>query len=589
MDLPLRRYWDLLLKYLKPLKLKVTLLTLLIFSSIGLQLINPQIIRYFIDTAVTGGYDQSLLWAALLFLAMSLLLQMVSVLATYVSADVGWQTTNRLRADLARHCLKLDLSFHNDYTPGEMIERIDGDVAEIATFFTQFVIHVVANLLLLLGVLLILIPEDWRISLALAIFSLIAMTGLGYIRQVAIPYWKAARQAHADLFGFLEERLAGTEDIRSSGAVTYTMSHLFNFNHRRLERELKGETMANLMAWMWFGVHTLGLIVALIVSYILFRAGALTLGSVYLVIHYTTLIFRPLSEITGQFQGVQRAVASIDRVEALLSLKSKIGEKGQRVLPVGPLAVTFDQVSFGYTPEIHVLQQISFQLKPGQVLGLLGRTGSGKTTLARLLFRLYEPAGGVIRLGNNGHQCDIQEFSLEHLRRHVGLVTQEVQLFHATVRDNLTFFDRAIPDSAILEVINDLGLAGWYGSLADGLDTVLEARGSNLSAGEAQLLAFARVFLKNPGLVILDEASSRLDPVTEQRLERAMARLLQDRTAIIVAHRLSTVHHADQIMIIEAGQIQELGDYNDLAADPASRFYRLLQVGLEEVQDEIPG
>jgi len=589
MDLPLRRYWDLLLKYLKPLKLKVALLTLLIFSSIGLQLTNPQVIRYFIDTAVAGGDDQSLLRAALIFLGLSLLLQFVSVMATYVGADLGWQTTNRLRADLARHCLKLDLSFHNDHTPGEMIERIDGDVAEIAMFFTQFVIHILANLLLLLGVLLILIPENWRISLALALFSLIAMAGLSYIRQVAVPHWKAARQAHADLFGFLEERLAGTEDIRSSGAVTYTIAHLFNFNHRRLETELKGETMANLMAWMWFGVHTLGLIVAFVVSYTLFQAGALTLGSVYLVIHYTTLIFRPLAEISGQLQQVQKAVASIGRVETLFSLKSKIGRQGQRALPAGPLAVTFDQVTFGYAAELPVLQQISFHLEPGQVLGLLGRTGSGKTTLARLLFRLYEPTGGVIRLGIGGNRRDIRDFSLEHLRRHIGLVTQEVQLFQATVRDNLTFFDRTIPDSAILQVIDELELAGWYGSLAEGLDTVLEARGSNLSAGEAQLLAFARVFLKNPGLVILDEASSRLDPVTEQRLERAMDRLLQDRTAIIVAHRLSTVHHADHIMIIEAGQVQEFGSYNDLAADPTSRFYRLLQLGLEEVQYEFPG
>jgi ATP-binding cassette subfamily B protein len=247
------------------------------------------------------------------------------------------------------------------------------------------------------------------------------------------------------------------------------------------------------------------------------------------------------------------------------------------------LAVTFDEVSFSYTAELPVLQKLSFHLEPGQVLGLLGRTGSGKTTLARLLFRLYEPTAGAIRLGIDGNQPDLQAFSLENLRRHIGLVTQEVQLFQATVRDNLTFFDRSIPDSAILEVIQELDLAGWYGSLAEGLDTVLEARGTNLSAGEAQLLAFARVFLKNPGLVILDEASSRLDPVTEQRLERAIARLLKDRTGIIVAHRLSTVHQADQIMIIEAGQIQEFGAYADLIADPTSHFYRLLQVGLQEV------
>src|SRR5262245_35154034 len=415
MDLPLRRYWDLLLKYLKPLKLKVALLTLLIFSSIGLQLLNPQIIRYFIDTATAGGDYQTLLRAALTFLGVSLLLHGVSVATIYVGADVGWQTTNWLRADLARHCLKLDLSFHNEHTPGEMIERIDGDVAEIAMFFTQFVIRVVANLLLLIGILLILIPEDWRISLALAIFSLIAMGGLGYIRQMAVPHWKAARQAHAGLFGFLEERLAGLEDICSSGAAAYTMRHLFKFNHLRLQKELKGESRGNLMAWMWFSTHTLGLVVALISSYALFQAGSLTLGSVYLVIHYTTLIFGPLAEITGQLQGVQKAVASIDRVESFFSLKSRIKESGQLVLPTGPLAVAFDEVSFGYAAEVPVLQKLSFCLEPGQVLGLLGRTGSGKTTLARLLFRLYEPTSGLIRLGVEGDERELQAFRLENL------------------------------------------------------------------------------------------------------------------------------------------------------------------------------
>jgi ATP-binding cassette, subfamily B, bacterial len=213
------------------------------------------------------------------------------------------------------------------------------------------------------------------------------------------------------------------------------------------------------------------------------------------------------------------------------------------------------------------------------VLGLLGRTGSGKTTLARLVFRLYDPVEGCVLLDH----ADIRQAHLGELRKRVALVTQDVQLFEATVRDNLTFFDHSISDERIRAVIAELGLEDWYSELPAGLDTRLEQGSHSLSAGEAQLLALTRVFLRNPGLVILDEASSRLDPATEQRLERAIDRLLKGRTAIIIAHRLGTVHRADQVMILEDGQMCEYGERLDLASDPASRFYQLLQTGLEEV------
>jgi ATP-binding cassette subfamily B protein len=230
-----------------------------------------------------------------------------------------------------------------------------------------------------------------------------------------------------------------------------------------------------------------------------------------------------------------------------------------------------------------VLNDISFKLDPGTILGLLGRTGSGKTTLTRLIFRLYDPDQGVISLGHNGSTIDIRDVPLLALRQRVGMVTQNIQLFHATVRDNLTFFDDTIPDAKIEQVIEDLGLGEWFSSLSDGLDTELESGGGGLSAGEQQLLAFTRIFLQDPGLVILDEASSRLDPATEHLIEQAVDRLVQNRTAIIIAHRLGTVQRADEIMILERGHIREYGSRLTLAGDTASRFYSLLQTGMEEV------
>ena len=220
-------------------------------------------------------------------------------------------------------------------------------------------------------------------------------------------------------------------------------------------------------------------------------------------------------------------------------------------------------------------------------MGLLGRTGSGKTTLTRLLFRLYEPAVGHILLDG----ASLSTYPLRELRRRIGMVTQEVQLFQATLRDNMTFFNATIDDAQILDVLHDLGMGNWYAAQPDGLDTMLQAGGAGLSAGEAQLLAFVRVFLKDPGLVILDEASSRLDPATEQLLERATDRLLTNRSAIIIAHRLVTVQRADTILLLEQGRIAEFGPRQALAQDRDSRFYQLLQTGLTEetVHDENGG
>jgi ATP-binding cassette subfamily B protein len=236
------------------------------------------------------------------------------------------------------------------------------------------------------------------------------------------------------------------------------------------------------------------------------------------------LISRPIRDLSQQVENMQNIGATVERMSELLSQRSRIMDGNDtHGLQDGPLMLAFDGVSFEYAENKPVLNELSFTLEPGQILGLLGRTGGGKTTLARLVFRLYDPVKGCIRLGDR----DIRSVELHELRSRVAYVTQEVQLFQASVRNNVTFFDSNIPDEKILEVIDVLGLTNWYKGLPDGLDTRLETGGRSLSAGEAQLLALTRVFLQDPGLVILDEASSRLDPATEQLLERAIDRLLK--------------------------------------------------------------
>jgi len=296
-------------------------------------------------------------------------------------------------------------------------------------------------------------------------------------------------------------------------------------------------------------------------------------------VHYINLLEEPFWAMTHEIESFQTIGACVERLTEFRDFKPQVTD-GQGVDVLShPLALAFNDVTFSYNENDLVLDGLSFELKPGSILGLLGRTGSGKTTLARLIFRLYDPKSGRITV--NG--TDLRDAQLQALRRNVAIVTQDVQLFHASIRDNLAFFDSSIPDEKILATLEELELGDWIRSLPEGLDTELDTGNRSLSAGEAQLLAFTRVFLRDPGLVILDEASSRLDPATEQRLERAIDKLLQNRTAIIIAHRLDTVERADEIMILENGKVSEYGNRKQLVSNSDSRFHQLLQTGLEEM------
>jgi ABC-type multidrug transport system fused ATPase/permease subunit len=588
MHVPIAHYRGLLDAYLRPQRLRVGLLALLLFGSIGLQLLNPQVIRYFIDTTQARGPQQALVGAALVFIVVGLAQRGVALAAFYVGANVGWAATNALRADLTRHCLRLDMSFHKRRTPGELIERIDGDITALANFFSQFIVHVAGNALLIVAVLLLLFREDWRVGVGLALYTAITCVALGAVQNLAVGRWLAQRQASAEFFGFLEERISGTEDIRANGAEPYIMRCLAGLLRVRLLRERSAQLVSNLTFAVTNVLFVIGYALGLAIGAYLYIQGAVSIGTAYLIVFYIGMLASPLEHIREQVQDLQRASASIQRIQELFRIQPHVREQIAAALPGGALAVAFASISFGYhddqpangapaTDEL-VLRDVSFQLQPGKVLGLLGRTGSGKTTLTRLLFRLYDPDAGALCLDG----INIRDVALDDLRGRVGMVTQEVQLFQASIRDNLTLFNTRIDDVRIERALSELGLWEWVQSLPAGLDTQLAAGGQGLSAGEAQLLAFTRVFLNDPGLIILDEASSRLDPLTEHLLERAIARLLVGRTGIIIAHRLRTVQRADDIMIMEQGRIIEHGRREVLAGDQRSRFYELLQVGLEE-------
>ncbi len=577
--LPLRAYWDLLSRHIRPQRRRFILLILLMLGNITLQLVNPQIMRAFIDAALAGEALRTLTTAGLAFLGIAILQQGVSVGVTYLGESVAWTATNALRAELARHCLNLDMSFHNKRTPGELIERIDGDVAEMSTFFSQFIVTLLGNSVLMVGILLALLREDWRLGLVFTAFAAGAVALLNRVRDYAVDDQKARREVEAQYFGFVEEQLTGTEDVRSSGATNFVLREL----HRLQNAFIKADRRASFKNWAVTNtmvmVLMLGTILAILSGYFLYAAAAVTLGTVYLIVRYIGLLEGPVWVLTHEMRTFQTIGACVERLSELRAIQPVVREGAGELLPAGPLPLVFEDVSFSYDPDEPVLNGLTFRLQPGRVLGLLGRTGSGKSTLARLIFRLYDPTAGRVMLDGS----DLRDLRLQTLRGRVALVTQDVQIFRASVRDNLTFFDRSISDERIHTVLRELGLADWLAGMDSGLDSDLESGGHSLSAGEAQLLALARVFLRDPGLVILDEASSRLDPATEALLERAIDRLLHGRTAVVIAHRLGTVHRADEILILESGAVGEHGLRKDLAANPDSRFYHLLQTGLEEV------
>ena len=306
---PFRQYAALLSQYLKPQWIRVTLLAIFIFSEKGLSLLNPQILRYFIDTAEAGGATRSLIIAGVAFFAIAALGQVVMLVNTYLGQDVGWRATNQMRGDLAHHCLQLDMSFHHEHTPGEMVERVDGDTAALSNFFSEFIVQVMGSLLLLGGILIVLTFEDWRIGIPLTGFVVVAIVVFNLTRNIAVPVYTAEREGYSRLFGFLEERLTGIEDLRTNGGIDYTMDRFYDVNRDVYGRAVKAHVMGEVLQTIGGVLFALGIALTMGMSIYLFQIDAFTIGTVYLVIHYTVMLRDPLIMISRQINELQRATA----------------------------------------------------------------------------------------------------------------------------------------------------------------------------------------------------------------------------------------------------------------------------------------
>ncbi len=567
-----------LLQYLRPVKWRMLLLLVLLLTTTALQLVQPQLVQRFIDEAAGSGTVSALLTLAGLYLAVAVLNQLFTVSVDYLGNDVAWRATNRIRSVLLRHCLRLDMRFHNLKTPGEMIERIDGDVTHMSNFFAMFIVKIVGSFVLLAGILGYMFAYNWPIAAVMTAFTALSLGVMFAIRDMGVKASQAERQASAALFGLIEERIAGIEDVQTNGGVPRLMN--------RYHRAMRAVFLSGRRAWMlrvspWnatVGLYTIAVTAVLLMSVRMHLNGAISLGTLFLFFQYTQMLNDPIEQLGDQMQEFQKAKSGMRRSRELLSLQSEIADGTEDSLPPGPLGVTFDRVRFGYNQDQTVLHDITFELKPGERLGIVGRTGSGKSSISRLLLRLYNLDSGVIRIGG----VDIRSLRLEALYRRVGMVTQDVQLFDGTLRDNLTLFNSGISDRHILDTTERLGLRKWIDAMPQGLDTRLSTGGTSLSAGEAQLFALTRVFLTEPSLVVLDEPSSRLDAATEAALQSAVDQLLANCTGIVIAHRLATLDNVDKIMVLRQGRMVEFGAREALARDPSSHYAQLLRTNRQE-------
>ncbi|MGC9777856.1 MAG: ABC transporter ATP-binding protein [Candidatus Heimdallarchaeota archaeon] len=570
---------SLLKKYMNPYLPQVMLLAVLLLILSGIDILNPQIIRYYIEAVNEPVLNTRLiLIASIVYIIVNLIHRVLFVIIRWISQNLAWSTTNDLRIDLTRHCINLDMKFHNQRKTGEMIERIDGDASTLSEFFSTFIIHFLGSFLLLAGILIAVFIESWIYGLIFLGFTIIALIALYLVRKVASPLWKKVRESTTALFGVIEENISGFEDIRANGADEFLMRRF----HESAQTDFRNKSKAMIVSRVYYAVNILmgallniGILVA---SYFLADRLGIDGGVLFLLLSYGNNILRPLRLILWQLEQMQNSLANIDRIKEWFDIKSEITDEGNLLFPDEDINLEFDTLDFGYSEELF-LKNINFNIEPGKKLGLVGRTGSGKTTIARLIFRLYDPNNGKIKI--NG--LNSKKFPLSELRKNVAYVTQEVELFKASIKDNITFFDYDMTDEQVLRVLEDLGLKKWYDQLPKGLETVIFSEDLGLSAGEEQLLALTRAFLKNPKLVILDEASSRLDPATEKQVDLALEKLLEGRSAIIIAHRLATLQKVDDILILEKGEIVEYGSRAELVKNPNSHFSKLLQQGIQEV------
>ena len=567
-----------LLGYLSPHRQSVMVALVAIVGHSVMQLAQPYLMKVVIDQHVLTGNLNGLDRIALLFLVILVTSFVLEYVETYTMQMMGQRIMYDLRMQIYRHLQRLDVRFYDRNPVGRLMTRVTTDVDALNDLFAAGVISVFRDLFTLLGIMAILVFMDWR--LALVAFSVLPLIA-------AVTHWfrTHARESYRQVRGWVA-RINATLQETITGMTTVQLFRQERRSFERFDNINRSHRDANIDSIFYYATFypAIEFVGALATALIIWFGGAwtlentLTLGSLVAFLQYSQRFFRPISDLSEKFNILQSAMASSERVFGLLDTPVEITD------PARPRAVTrkddgrivFDHVWFAYRDE-PVLRDVSFSIESGERVGIVGATGVGKTTLINLLLRFYDVNQGRVMVDG----VDVRKMSLMTLRRRFGLVLQDVYLFSGTVRDNIAMGQTGVTDAALLRSARHVHADRVVGRLPNGLDSPVAERGATLSVGEKQLLSFARALAFEPSVLILDEATSSVDTDTEVLIQDGLRSLMEGRTTIAIAHRLSTVQDMDRVLVFHRGELRESGTHQELLA-LRGIYYRLYQLQYKE-------
>ena len=570
-----------LLRYLRPYKLQVAAALGLIVLMAGLDLAGPYLTKVAIDRYITQRDAGGLAGVALVYVAALLATFAVGVAQVYLMQMTGQKVMLDMRREIFAHLQRLHVGYFDRNPVGRLMTRVTTDVDAVNELFTSGVVAVFGDLFTLFGIMGVMIALNAK--LALVTFSVIPLFFVvtNWFRRGARQSFREVRRWLARINAFLQENLTGMSTVQLFRREERAAAEFASVN--------RGHTDANLRSIFYYAIFypAIELLAALALALILMYGGArvlegaLTLGALVAFIQYTERFWRPISDLSEKFNILQAAMASSERIFLLLDTEPAVTAPAEAVAPsVVSGRVAFEDVSFAYDGSHPVVEGVSFAVEPGRSLALVGSTGSGKTTLTNLLARFYDVGAGRVTVDG----IDVRRWDPYALRSSMALVLQDVHLFSGTITSNIRL-GSDIPMERVRAAAEAVHAHTFIEALPQGYDTAVRERGATLSVGQKQLLSFARALAHDPRILILDEATSSIDTQTEALIQDALRVLLRGRTAIVIAHRLSTVQNVDEILVLHKGRIRERGTHAALLAQ-RGLYWRLYQLQYKEQEGD---
>ena len=530
----------------------------------GASLAKPLIIQYALDSGVVDEDRDALYLAGALFLASALIVYVFQAVATFLVNRIGQEFLRELRMRLFGHYQRMSLAFYGRENAGRLVARMTSDVSTVNDVLNNGFLMVVQSTLTLVGATVILFLLSWKLSLATALILPPLIISTLIFRTYSERAYGSVRERIADVMIHMQESFSGLRVVQAFAREQHNMERFGAINERNFWANVNTVRISALFfPWIeWLSAVGIGIILYFGGRQV--AGDAVTIGTVTAFVFYLEFIFQPIQNLSQVFDMVQAAGAALNKIFGILDVEPDVPEPERPAVVERALAgrIALDNVTFGYNPERPVLTGITTVVEPGQHVVLVGPTGAGKSTLAKLMTRFYDPVEGAVTI--DGY--DLRSLANHDLRRSVTMVPQEGFLFTGTIRENILFGRPDATEAEVEAACRELGIHEFVLSLPQGYETMVSFRGSRLSAGEKQLVSIARAFLADPPVLILDEATSSLDPATEEQVEAALRKLLKDRTSVVIAHRLSTAEHADRILVVDHGRIVEDGSHRDLVA-----------------------